>query len=306
MQRDNEFMNELVEVAARLHQTYLDMPNLEQQDQPFPNREAVIKLIYQLRDILFPGYFNRSDDSMDITCLVENLGGLFWSTARLIHDTIAHDCPFPCEHGCGRSRESAYQAGRFILRLPEIRRALNLDIRAAFDGDPAAKDLSEVVLAYPGLFAVMVYRVAHELQNLGISLIPRIMTEYAHSVTGIDIHPAARISDSFFIDHGTGVVIGETCVIGNNVKIYQGVTLGALSIPRDEEGKVIRSGKRHPTIEDDVIIYAGATILGGNTVIGRGSVIGGNVWLIESVPPGSKVLNRPTIEMRSNPASFPV
>lgn len=299
MQRDNEFMNELVEVAARLHQSFVDMPRPEPRDHPFPDRQAVIKLIYQLRDALFPGYFNRINGSIDITCLVENLGSLFWSTARLIHDTVAHDCPFPCEHGCGRYRESAYQAGRFISRLPEIRRALNLDIQAAFEGDPAAKDLPEVILAYPGLFAVMVYRVAHELQNQGIRLIPRIMTEHAHSVTGIDIHPAARIGHSFFIDHGTGVVIGETCVIGNNVKIYQGVTLGALSIPRDEEGKVIRTGKRHPTIEDDVIVYAGATILGGNTVIGKGSVIGGNVWLIESVPPGSKVLNRPTIEMRS-------
>ena len=168
---------------------------------------------------------------------------------------------------------------------------LVVDVQAAYDGDPAAPNLSEIIFAYPGLVAVTVYRIAHELQVLGVPLLPRIMTEHAHSLTGIDIHPGANIGPSFFIDHGTGVVIGETTEIGTGVKIYQGVTLGALSFPKDERGKIIRGTKRHPTIEDGVVIYAGATILGGETVIGKGAVIGGNTWVIQSVPPHSRVLN---------------
>jgi serine O-acetyltransferase len=168
------------------------------------------------------------------------------------------------------------------------------DVEAAYDGDPAAKDFAEVILAYPGLEAITVYRLAHALQALDIPLIPRMMGEQAHRRTGIDIHPGAEIGERFFIDHGTGVVIGETAVIGRNVKIYQGVTLGALSFRKDERGRVIREGKRHPKIEDDVVIYAGATILGGRTVIGRGSVIGGNTWVTHSVPPGTRVINDPT------------
>jgi serine O-acetyltransferase len=163
------------------------------------------------------------------------------------------------------------------------------DVRAAYEGDPAAKSYDEIVFSYPGVFAVMVYRIAHQLHIQQIPLLPRIMTEYAHSLTGIDIHPGAEIGESFFIDHGTGVVVGETCKIGRNVRLYQGVTLGALSLPRDA-GERLRESKRHPTIEDNVIIYAGATILGGDTVIGARSVIGGNVWITESVPPDTKVL----------------
>jgi serine O-acetyltransferase len=162
-------------------------------------------------------------------------------------------------------------------------------VEAAYEGDPAAKNLDEIILSYPGLEAIAIYRIAHELHIQGVPLIPRIMTEFAHVRTGIDIHPGAEIGDSFFIDHGTGVVIGETCSIGNNVRIYQGVTLGALSFKKDKDGKLFKGIKRHPTIEDNVIIYAGATILGGETVIGRNSVIGGNVWLVDSVPPGTTV-----------------
>jgi serine O-acetyltransferase len=162
------------------------------------------------------------------------------------------------------------------------------DIRAAYDGDPAAKGYDEVIFSYPGIWAIMVYRVAHELYHLNVPLIPRIMTEHAHSLTGIDIHPAAHIGDSFFIDHGTGVVIGETCTIGDRVRIYQGVTLGALSLSR-EDCQNLRNQKRHPTIGNDVIIYANATILGGKTVIGDRAVIGGNVWITSSVPPDTEV-----------------
>lgn len=292
-------MDDLARVAAGLHQAYLEKPVLEPQGHPLPDRERVIGLISNLREVLFPGYFGTfKGDGTDLTCLVEKLGALYWKLTALIHDTVSHACPLPCDQGCGAFHTSAGRAAEFLASLPRVRKELALDVRAAYDGDPAARDFDEIVLSYPGLFAIMVYRLAHEMHIQGVRLIPRIMTEHAHTLTGIDIHPGASIGHSLFIDHGTGVVIGETCEIGNNVKVYQGVTLGALSIPRDEQGKVIRAGKRHPTIEDDVIIYAGATILGGQTVIGRGSVIGGNVWLIESVPPGSKVINRPTIEMR--------
>jgi serine O-acetyltransferase len=179
-------------------------------------------------------------------------------------------------------------------KLPELRRKLARDVRAHYDGDPAAKSLDEIVFSYPGLYAIFVYRMAHELHLRGIPLIPRIMTEHAHSLTGIDIHPGARIGSDFFIDHGTGVVVGETTEIGDRVRVYQGVTLGALSVPRESEGgNSLRGKKRHPTIENDVTIYAQATILGGDTVIGSRCVIGGNVWLTSSVPPGTTVLIEP-------------
>jgi len=179
---------------------------------------------------------------------------------------------------------------RFFERLPAVRALLAADVEAAFEGDPAAKSFAEIVVAYPSIRAIAIYRIAHELFVQGVPLLPRMMTEHAHDRTGIDIHPGSKIGRRFFIDHGTGVVIGETCEIGNDVRLYQGVTLGARS-PR--HGESLRGTKRHPTIEDDVTIYAGATILGGETVIGSGSVIGGNVWLMESVPSGSKVIAEP-------------
>jgi serine O-acetyltransferase len=178
----------------------------------------------------------------------------------------------------------------FVERLPAVRALVAEDVEAAFEGDPAAKSFAEIVVAYPSIRAIAIYRIAHELHTQGVPVLPRMMTEHAHDRTGIDIHPGAAIGRRFFIDHGTGVVIGETCAIGDNVRIYQGVTLGARS-PR--HGESLRGTKRHPTIEDDVTIYAHATILGGETVIGRGSVIGGNVWVMESVPPGSKVIAEP-------------
>ena len=179
----------------------------------------------------------------------------------------------------------------FFAAAPDIRRKLAEDVRAGYEGDPAAKSELEVVLSYPGFRAIAAHRVAHALLKLGVPLLPRMMSERAHSLTGIDIHPGATIGPGFFIDHGTGVVIGETCVIGRRVKLYQGVTLGALSFAKDESGHLVKGVKRHPDVEDNVIVYAGATILGGETVIGHDSVIGGNVWLVHSVPPMSKVLN---------------
>ena len=198
----------------------------------------------------------------------------------------------PCTHCADRGYETAIA---FLEALPDLRRTLAKDVVAAFEGDPAAKGYDEVIFCYPGVFAVTVYRIAHQLTHLDVPIIPRIMTEYAHSRTGIDIHPAAHIGNSFFIDHGTGVVIGETTEIGNRVRIYQGVTLGALSLPRETIDEM-RGTKRHPTIEDDVIIYSGATILGGDTVIGTRSIIGGNVWITESVPPDTRVfLKKPEL-----------
>lgn len=192
----------------------------------------------------------------------------------------------------GRDAEDI--VGKFVASLGEVRRLVESDVDAAYEGDPAATSRMEVVMSYPGLYAVTIHRLAHELYKLKVPIIPRIMSELAHSRTGIDIHPGATIGERFFIDHGTGVVIGETCVIGKNVKLYQGVTLGALSFDKDPEtGSLVKGIKRHPNVEDNVVIYAGATILGGATTIGRGSEIGGNVWLKDSVPPNSRVYNRP-------------
>jgi serine O-acetyltransferase len=189
----------------------------------------------------------------------------------------------------------------FMRRIKAIREILQSDVEAAYDGDPAATNTDEVILAYPGLLAITVHRIAHELSLLEVPLLPRIMSEYAHSQTGIDIHPGAKIGKHFFIDHGTGVVIGETTDIGENVKIYQGVTLGALSFPKDERGRLIRGTKRHPTLEDDVTIYANATILGGTTVIGKGAIIGGNVFITSSVPSKCTVsLKSPELKYRNH------
>ena len=202
---------------------------------------------------------------------------------------LRHDC-FRYDQACIECEDKGHEIALAVLEaIPSIRAILTTDVQATYEGDPAAKSQDEVIFSYPGIFAIMVYRIAHQLFQLGVPLLPRIMTEHAHSLTGIDIHPKAEIGERFVIDHGTGIVIGETAKIGNNVRIYQGVTLGALSLPPDA-GIRLKDIKRHPTIEDDVIIYSGATILGGDTVIGTRSVIGGNVWFTESVPPDTKVL----------------
>jgi serine O-acetyltransferase len=181
----------------------------------------------------------------------------------------------------------------FLSRIPALRTALVEDVQAAYDGDPAAQNLDEIVLAYPGLLAVTVYRIAHELHTLGVPMMPRMMTEWAHGATGADIHPAATVGRRFFLDHATGAVIGETSTIGDDVKLYQGVTLGALSFPKDADGKIIRGAKRHPTVEARATLYANATVLGGQTVIGAGSVLGGSVFVTKSVPAGSRVALKP-------------
>jgi serine O-acetyltransferase len=258
--------------------------------EPIPSREAVLAILSRIGDILYPGYFVQTRlDPVNIGYyLGQEVTALFEELSEQITLAIRHDCLRHNESctNCGERGEAA--ALEFLRSLAPLREALAKDIRAAYEGDPAARGYDEVIFGYPGLFAVTVYRIAHRLHELLVPLIPRIMTEAAHGRTGIDIHPGARIGEGFFIDHGTGVVIGETTVIGSRVRIYQGVTLGALSLGR-EEVEALRAEKRHPTIEDDVIIYANATVLGGETVIGARSVIGGNVWITRSVPPDAQV-----------------
>lgn len=265
--------------------------------EPIPSRDAVIDLIHRACRLLFPGYFTpRRLDEINVGYyLGQEAVAFFEALSQQITLSLRHEClryGLPCVHCQEKGQEEAL---RFMRELPRLRAILATDVRAAYAGDPAAKSYDEIIYCYPGLFAVTVYRIAHQLYQQQIPLVPRIMTEYAHSLTGIDIHPGARIGESFFIDHGTGVVIGETTEIGRRVRIYQGVTLGALSLPPDKVN-AMRNVKRHPTVEDDVIIYAGATILGGETVIGARSVIGGSVWLTESVPPDTKVfLKKPEL-----------
>jgi len=269
---------------------------------PLPSRDAVARIIDMLYEIVYPGYFGeqRLPPTNVEHHFSNRIHGLYEELVEQIYRALKHECRrmgATCTHCQDRSEEVAIE---FLSKLPDLRSMLADDVRAGYDGDPAAKSYDEVIFSYPGLYAITVYRLAHELLLLGVPIIPRIMTEYAHTKTGVDIHPGATIGRSFFIDHGTGVVIGETTVIGNNVKLYQGVTLGALSFPKDAQGHLIRGRKRHPTIEDDVTIYAEATILGGETVIGRGAIIGGNVWVTSSVPPFTVVtLEKPQLRYRT-------
>jgi len=256
-----------------------------------PSQEKIVEIVQQARRILFPGYF--TDTKLHSANLEYYIGKetteLYDKLAGQITMAIRHDCKrnqLPCTQCDELGHQSALA---FIKSLPQVVMTLTTDIRATLSGDPASKSPDEIIFCYPGLLATLIFRMAHELYLLNIPTIPRIMTEYAHSLTGIDIHPGATIGSGFFIDHGTGVVIGETTIIGKNVRIYQGVTLGALSLPRDA-GEKMRNTKRHPTIEDNVVVYSNTTILGGKTVIGEGSIIGGNIWLTESVATGTKVL----------------
>lgn len=260
-----------------------------------PSQESIIKIIELCRTIIYPGFWGEQElDHKNLPFYIgEQVRRLFKVLDTQILKCLMHECNKPQEFCRECENLSRIKLIAFIKKIPELRRILAGDIRAAFDGDPAARSMEEIIFCYPGLQTVTIYRIAHELFLQKVPILPRMLTEYAHGITGIDIHPGAEIGENFFIDHGTGVVIGETSKIGNNVRIYQGVTLGALSIPRDEHVNLIIGKKRHPTIEDDVIIYANATILGGDTVIGKGSVIGGNIWLTHSVPPYTKIVMKP-------------
>lgn len=270
----------------------LTRPCTEGAHPSLPSRESVHHLVDGFRAVLFPGYFGTTR-SLSEEALRFHVGATLDRVLRLLSEQIRRGFCFTCEQRdptkCPEcERQASIVAKAFVENLPDVRRLLAGDVRAAYAGDPAATSPIETILCYPGIFAMMCQRVAHHLYSLGVPLLPRMITEHAHSLTGIDIHPGASIGEEFFIDHGTGVVIGETCEIGNRVRLYQGVTLGARSFPVDAAGKPVKGLPRHPIVGDDVVIYSGATVLGRIT-IGAGSIIGGNVWLTRSVPPGSRI-----------------
>lgn len=286
------FKQQLPDVAENIIKSCYDKESYTHIDyEPIPSEGYVVDIINKLREILFPGYFTRAKiDPVNLKYYIgQAVSVLFDMLSEQIAHSIRHEC-FRYDLPCTECEEQGQKFALTLLEsIPSIRKILATDVQATYIGDPAAKSHDEIIFSYPGIFAITVYRVAHKLFEFKVPLLPRIMTEYAHSLTGIDIHPGANIGESFCIDHGTGVVIGETTVIGKNVRIYQGVTLGALSLPKNA-GEHLRGKKRHPTIEDNVIIYSGATILGGDTVIGTRSVIGGNVWITKTVPPDTKVI----------------
>lgn len=262
-------------------------------DSPMPSLEALSEIMSRLRSALFPGYFGNT--RISATSLRYHLSANLDSIFRLLAEQIRRGICFTCADTrqtcpqCGREAEE--KALAFLSGLPAIRDLLASDVKAAFEGDPAAKSPGETIFCYPSIMAMTNQRIAHSLYRLEVPLIPRIISEMAHSRTGIDIHPGATIGEQFFIDHGTGVVIGETCVIGKNCRLYQGVTLGALSFIKGEGGVLVKGQTRHPILEDNVTVYAGATIL-GRVTIGEGSTIGGNVWLTQSVPPQSRIMQQ--------------
>jgi serine O-acetyltransferase len=294
----NDLNQKLTGVVDSLVKSVIDEPRLSHLNRVYlPSRDEIVTCIRLLRELLFPGYFGKQGlTSVNITY---RLGEVVTELADKLYEQVRHCLRYrqqiPGETsgdaGCvDCDQKAAGIVAEFFDRIPAVREALSSDVQAAFDSDPAAQSTDETVFSYPGLYAISIQRLAHEFFKLDVPLLPRIMTEHAHGETGIDIHPGAKLGAKFFIDHGTGVVIGETCEIGNNVKIYQGVTLGALA---PDFGQALRGRKRHPKIEDDVTIYAGATILGGETIIGQGSVIGGNVFITQSVPPHNRVSAEP-------------
>ncbi|MBN2217179.1 MAG: serine acetyltransferase [Pirellulales bacterium] len=306
MATDLKIKESLPDLTDRIVRTYVEVSTINHLGHcPLPSYDKIIAATEDLKEILYPGYRRRS--RLHAGNVVYHVGDLVDG----LHDTLSQEIARAICHGAGKTRtcnpeqkdefEKRGQAiaFEFLNRLPAIREVLATDVQAAYDGDPACKSTDEVIFCYPGLEAVTVYRLAHELHVLGVPLVPRMMTEWAHGRTGIDIHPGATIGRYFFIDHGTGVVIGETCEIGQCVKLYQGVTLGALSFSTDAEGKLVRGQRRHPTIEDRVVIYANATLLGGHTVIGHDAVIGSNTWITQPVAPNTTVaLEKPRLRMR--------
>ncbi|MBR2802809.1 MAG: serine acetyltransferase [Erysipelotrichaceae bacterium] len=246
----------------------------------FPDRESILSVLKATQALLFPAYFSYRDSGREE--LLAHIRSKLAQEINAAYTFVGANCP-----DCTENAVEAY-----LSKLPEVKRLLLTDIQAMYDGDPAARSKAEIILCYPGFYAILDYRIAHILYELDIPYIPRVMTEHAHSKTGIDIHPGAQIGEYFCIDHGTGIVIGETATIGKNVKLYQGVTIGAKSFEMDENGHPVKGGKRHPDLGDDVVVYANATILGGDTRVGKGSVIGANVWLIHSVDDDSRIYYR--------------
>ncbi len=285
---------ELVDNIIKNYQDFGGMDHLEGKD--LPSKKVVIEVLEDLLTVVFPGYLGKTEITKSNMKYV--LGNMLTS----IYVRLSAEVEKSLKHICRKVKECpqdvCHKRAQVIVkelleRIPKIRELLSGDIQAAYDGDPAAMSNEEVILSYPCVLAITTYRIAHELYLRGVPLIPRIMSEHVHSLTGIDIHPGAKIGKNFFIDHGTGVVIGETTEIGDNVKMYQGVTLGALSFPKDEKGRVIKGRKRHPTIGNNVVIYSGATLLGPDAVIGDNVVIGGNVWITSPVPAGTQITIAP-------------
>ena len=302
-------INQLSNISAEIVRTYgihRDINRIEGENLPFG--EHVIATLQDLLTLLFPGYIGRDvPDEYDISFFVNGLvNSAYLSFREEISRSLSYQCKLEKKFRIKNCNEKGEEYSLSLLKkIPELREILHMDVQAAYDGDPAARSLGEIILSYPGILAVATYRLGHELYLMDVPFIPRIMTEWAHSKTGIDIHPGATIGRRFFIDHGTGVVIGETTEIGNDVKLYHGVTLGARSFPKNPDGSVVKGGKRHPTIEDGVTIYPNATILGGDTVIGRGAVIGGNVWLTSPVQPGTQVTTRVSQEFKESGSEDP-
>jgi serine O-acetyltransferase len=302
MATDIRLKEELPTITDLLVETYTECSRLNHLGhEPLPSRDAVGEIASDLYEVLYPGYGKRQN------LHIGNISYYVGSIIDALHDKLTNQIARALRHElCEESphvdceKIAQPKAVELLRRLPSIRKVLEQDVDAAYRGDPAARSHHEIIFSYPGLEAITVYRVAHELYGLGVPFIPRMMTEFAHSKTGIDIHPGAKIGPGFFIDHGTGVVIGETTDIGVGVKLYQGVTLGALSFTKDGDGELLKGNyKRHPTLKDGVVVYANATILGGQTVIGERSVIGSNVWLTESVPPDTTVLlEKPKLRLR--------
>ena len=296
---------ELAAIVRRTLATYTDQRGMDHIDsRHLPNKEVIFECLDKIFAILFPGFTGR--DPIRRSRLGYTVGSLFDEVFESLSDQIQKSFCYQCDeakcptHTCVSRGEQATL--ELLKAIPRVRKMLKGDVAAAFAGDPAAKSFDEIVLSYPCIEAIATYRIAHELYQAQVPLVPRIMSERAHSRTGIDIHPGATIGQNFFIDHGTGVVIGETTRIGKNVRIYQGVTLGATSLPKDDGGQVRRTGsQRHPTIEDDVTIYPDATILGGDTCVGKGAVVGGNVWLVKSVKPGTTVMAPVSVTMLRTP-----
>lgn len=278
-------------LIGRIFESYADDIAVNRNDRSnLPRESEILKVLGGLLELIFPGYAEREAHSP--ATLRYAVGEIVTSLNMSLNSLFLRAYLFNCKNSgkkdCDCHAEAATAARELLEAIPSLRESMKLDIQAAYAGDPAARSLDEIVLSYPGVKAITIQRIAHKLYQLKVPMIPRMMTEYAHRITGIDIHPGAKLGKGVFIDHGTGVVIGETAELGDDVKIYQGVTLGALSFPKDACGMIIKGAKRHPTIEDGVTIYAGATILGAVT-IGKKSVIGGNVWLTESTEPGTKI-----------------
>lgn len=312
MATDFRLKDQLPKLTDRIVATYDEVGTMNHLDHcPLPNYDEIVAAIGDLMEILYPGYrrregLHRANITYYVGDIIDRLHDrLTLQIGRALrHEAVRAGVVGDCESVEDYEALGQAKTMLFLDRLPELRHTLATDVQAAYDGDPACKGADEVIFCYPGLEAITVHRLAHLLYELDIPFIPRMMAEWSHCRTGIDIHPGATIGPYFFIDHGTGVVIGETCQIGEHVKLYQGVTLGALSFAKDDEGNLVRDQKRHPTIEDRVVVYANATILGGETTIGHDAVIGSSVWITRSVDPHSTVLlEKPRLRVRSDEAA---